>query len=256
MIRKAILAIAAVFCSASAFSASLVFSPQSQTVSRACTINLSATRFVDVIGLDIEIVFDEDIVSCSSVQFVASALPGFSEFYRRIDNEGGSLEIVLLKQTVGGYTGGANSFLVLTFEPVSMGTAQISIRKSYLDGNPLLIDELGGGIEATVDTATVVAAYIGPIPVTKLYQNYPNPFNPVTTIRFDVSARSPVYLRIFDVNGRLVRVLIDGKAYEIGNWERKWDGKNDGGAQVQSGVYLCVYEACGRRMSSKLVILR
>jgi flagellar hook assembly protein FlgD len=92
--------------------------------------------------------------------------------------------------------------------------------------------------------------------VAKLYQNYPNPFNPVTTIRFDVSARSPVYLRIFDVNGRLVRVLIDGKEYEIGNWERQWDGKNDGGLLVQSGVYLCVYEACGQRMSSKLVILR
>jgi hypothetical protein len=256
MIKRIILAAAVILFSAPAFPATLIFSPPTQTITRAFTVDLNARHLVDIKGLDIEIAFDKDIVRCTSIQFVASALPGFSAFYRRIDNNRGSLDVVLLKQAAGGLTGGVVSFLVLAFEPVSPGTAQIFIRESYLDGDPLLIDKSGGGIEATVDTAIVHVGTILPISAVKLYQNYPNPFNPVTTIRFDVSARSPVYLRIFDVDGRLVRVLIDGKEYEIGNWERQWDGKNDGGLLVQSGVYFCVYEADGQRMSSKLVILR
>lgn len=256
MIIRAIFFVAASLCSVPAFAASFIFSPPSQTTSKDCTITLDARQLVDIKGIDIEISFDEDILRCTSVQFVSSALPFFSEFHRRIDNEGGTLEVVLLKQTAGGYTGGAAAFLVLGFEAVSPGTALVAMKETFLDGDPLLIDGSGGGIEAKVDTATVQVVTVPPISEAKLYQNYPNPFNPVTTIRFDVSARSPVYLKIFDVNGRLVRVLIDGTGYEIGTWERQWDGKSDGGLLVQSGVYLCVYEACGRRMSSKLVILR
>jgi hypothetical protein len=259
MIRKAILVAAVAFCSTSAFSASFIFSPQSQTTSQACTINLGAGNFANAIGLDIEIVFDADIVRCTSVEFVTSALPGFSEFYRQIDNDGGSLEIVLLKHIFSGYSGGADSFLVLTFEPVSSGTAKISIVRSYQNGDPLLLDLALASIETAVDTAEVIVDLEPPPPVitvTKLHQNFPNPFNPATTVRFDVSARSAVRLKIFDVNGRLIRTLIDGAEYGNGRWDKEWDGRNDGGKTVQSGIYICVFEAGGQRMSSKLVLLR
>jgi len=260
MIKKAVIAGAALFCSASAFSASLVFSPQSQTVTQPCTIDLGALDFVNAIGLDIEIAFDEEIVRCTAVQFVANALPGFSELYRRIDNEEGFLEVVLLKQpTMGGYSGGADSFLVLTFEPVSSGTAKIRIVKSYQNGDPLLLDLALASIETAVDTAEVIVDLDPPPPVItvmKLHQNFPNPFNPATTVRFDVSARSAVRLKIFDVNGRLIRTLIDGAEYGNGRWDKEWDGRNDGGKTVQSGIYICVFEAGGQRMSSKLVLLR
>jgi len=260
MIRTAIIIGLVALCSTPASAASLILSPRSQTTQQTCTITLNARDLVNVKGLDIEVIFDKDVIACSSAQFIKSSLPGFSEFYRKIDNGAGFLEAVLLKQAAGGYTGGADSFLVLAFEPVSNGTARIYIRKSQWNENPLLIDDAGSSIDATVDTATVIVGDEEPpvplITVTRLHQNYPNPFNPNTTLRFDVPAQSPVNLKIFDVNGRLIRVLIDGKEYGIGSWERKWDGKNDKGAPVQSGVYLCVYEACGRRTSAKLVILR
>ena len=59
MIRKAILAIAAMLSSAPAFSATLIFSPPSQTITRACTVDLDARHLVDVKGLEIEISFME-----------------------------------------------------------------------------------------------------------------------------------------------------------------------------------------------------
>ena len=226
---------------------------------QACTISLGARDLVNAIGLDVEIVFDEDIVRCTSVEFVASALPGFSEFYRQIDNDGGSLEVLLLKDAFSGYSGGADSFLVFTFEPVSSGTAKIRIVKSYQNGDPLLLDLALASVETAVDTAEVIVDLEPPPPVItvmKLHQNFPNPFNPATTIRFDVSARSAVQLRIFDVNGRLIRTLIDGAEYGNGRWERNGDGRNDGGRTVQSGIYICVFEAGGQRTSSKLVLLR
>ena len=70
----------------------------------------------------------------------------------------------------------------------------------------------------------------------RLWQNAPNPFNPTTTITFDIAHPSPVRLRIYDVAGRLVRVLVDrdlGRAqHDVG-----WDGRDDGGRPVASGVY-------------------
>lgn len=256
MLKKLAIAIAVTLSSTSAFSASFTISPHSQETHRTCAIDVSASNLVDVRGIDLEITFDKNIVACASAQIIKNALPGFAEFYRKIDNEAGSLEIVLLRQAAGGYSGQANSFLVLSFEEVSSGAAHIRIRESRRSSSPLLIDHVGTGIEAEVDTAVVNAGSMPAFTVARVYQNYPNPFNPFTTILFDVPSRSPVSLKIFDVSGRLVRVLINGKEYGVGRWEQKWDGTNEGGVRVQSGVYLCVYEACGRRSSTKLVILR
>jgi M6 family metalloprotease-like protein len=69
-----------------------------------------------------------------------------------------------------------------------------------------------------------------------LYQNHPNPFNPVTTIPFDLKESSPVKLNIYDVEGRLVRRLIDG-VLDASHYEYRWDGLNDAGEPVSSGIY-------------------
>jgi hypothetical protein len=259
MKTRAVLLAAVLLCSVPALPASFVFSPQTQTVDRACTVVLGGADFVNAIGLDIAIVFDADRVRCDSVRFDPSRLPGFCEFYRRIDNEAGFIEVVLLKQILSGSTGSADSLLILSFEPLANGAATVRIVKTYRNGDPLLLDHTLASIEAAVDTAEVIVAVEPPpltITETKLHQNYPNPFNPATTIRFDVASRSTVYLRIFDVNGKLIRTLIDGVEYGDGRWEKVWDGTNGGGSAVQSGVYLCVLEAGGRRTSAKMVLLR
>lgn len=67
-------------------------------------------------------------------------------------------------------------------------------------------------------------------------QNYPNPFNPATTIRYDVPERSRVILVVYDDVGRHVVTLLDEEK-EAGRYEVGWDGRNDAGHQVGSGVY-------------------
>ncbi len=65
---------------------------------------------------------------------------------------------------------------------------------------------------------------------------YPNPFNPSTTIRFTLRELAPVSLQIFDINGALVRTLIDSDL-DAGIHERRWNGRDSFGRLVASGVY-------------------
>jgi len=70
-----------------------------------------------------------------------------------------------------------------------------------------------------------------------LYQNVPNPFNPETLIRYDVpTGGGGVTLLVFDVSGRLVRTLVNGME-PAGQRTVRWDGTNDGGDRVASGIY-------------------
>jgi hypothetical protein len=90
----------------------------------------------------------------------------------------------------------------------------------------------------------------------RLHQNVPNPFNPTTTIRFDVPpAGGRVKLQIFDVTGRLVRTLVD-RLETGGSQSVRWDGRNDRGRRVVSGLYLYRLEAPGYTKTRKLVLLK
>ncbi len=70
-----------------------------------------------------------------------------------------------------------------------------------------------------------------------LEHNYPNPFNPETTISYQLSGGSQVKIDIFDILGRKVRTLVNQKQ-EAGYYNILWDGKNDDGNRVASGLYL------------------
>ena len=69
-----------------------------------------------------------------------------------------------------------------------------------------------------------------------LFQNFPNPFNPSTTIRFTVAAKSPVELLIFNVQGQRVRTLV-AETKPAGKYLVLWDGRNERGKLVATGVY-------------------
>lgn len=71
----------------------------------------------------------------------------------------------------------------------------------------------------------------------ELGPNYPNPFNPSTTIKYDLPVRADVKLQVFDIQGRLVTTLVDGPQ-SAGSFVVKWEGVNDAGSKMPSGVYL------------------
>ncbi len=91
---------------------------------------------------------------------------------------------------------------------------------------------------------------------TGIRQNYPNPFNPMTTVRFATESPGPVTLRVFDVSGRCVRSLAAGRRYDAGEHEIVWDGCDDTGHPVPSGVYFCHMDAGGGIHARKVVLLK
>lgn len=90
----------------------------------------------------------------------------------------------------------------------------------------------------------------------RLGQNYPNPFNPSTSIEFSIPKRENVTLAIYDVNGRLVRNLLLNEPYGPGVYRVTWDGTNQNGESVASGVYFCRLLAGKFRESRKMTFNR
>jgi hypothetical protein len=70
-----------------------------------------------------------------------------------------------------------------------------------------------------------------------LLQNFPNPFNPATTIEYAVMVESPVEISVFDVHGCRIATLVDENK-SPGRYHVVWDGRNERGEMVASGMYL------------------
>ncbi|UCH82579.1 MAG: T9SS type A sorting domain-containing protein, partial [Candidatus Latescibacterota bacterium] len=91
----------------------------------------------------------------------------------------------------------------------------------------------------------------------RLNNAYPNPFNPTTTIRYSIAERGMVILRIYNVAGQLVRTLVsEVQSPTTGGFSEIWDGLNDDGQSVSSGVYYCKLVANGFAGTKKLVLLK
>jgi hypothetical protein len=88
-----------------------------------------------------------------------------------------------------------------------------------------------------------------------LAQNYPNPFNPSTTISFVLAARSRAQLFVYDVRGERVRTLVD-RDLPAGSHFADWNGLDDGGGAVASGVYYYRLEAGDASATRRMVLLK
>ena len=88
-----------------------------------------------------------------------------------------------------------------------------------------------------------------------LSQNYPNPFNSSTTIRFDLAEAGEVELALYNLAGQLVAMPARGSR-EAGTYALSWDGRDDGGTELASGVYLYRLVAGGQTETRKLLLLR
>ena len=99
---------------------------------------------------------------------------------------------------------------------------------------------------AAIEPAAVVTDFA-------LEQNYPNPFNPSTTIRLSVPEAGPVTLHIYDLRGTLVKTLVSG-TLTAGRHQIVWNGKNENGQPVASGMYLYRMQT-GRFTQTKQMLL-
>jgi hypothetical protein len=91
--------------------------------------------------------------------------------------------------------------------------------------------------------------------INRLWQNDPNPFNPRTTIRYSTARDGAVKVIVFDVGGRVVRTLVDGRQV-AGSHAVVWDGTNDRRAHIGSGIYWVQLRAGEFVSNKKMVVLK
>ena len=107
-------------------------------------------------------------------------------------------------------------------------------------------------ITGTDDIQSIPSAF-------KLHQCYPNPFNPITNIGFEIpnlsGKRTLVNLAIYNAKGRLIKSLINNY-YEPGVYSVMWDGLNNSGTNVASGIYFCKFTTGSFVETKKMILLR
>ena len=122
-------------------------------------------------------------------------------------------------------TGSTNSFTTTSAEPFLVGTVGID---DDLNGMPI--------------------AY-------RLEANYPNPFNPSTTIRYQLAKAAPTTLTVYNVLGKAVRTLVS-EQQSAGNYSIQWDGRDNNGRAVASGVYIYTLQSGSFTESRRMALLK
>jgi hypothetical protein len=88
-----------------------------------------------------------------------------------------------------------------------------------------------------------------------LSQNYPNPFNPSTIIAYAIPSTEKVVIKVYDLMGREIRSLINEEK-SAGNYSVEWNGRNNNGLMVPSGVYLYRITAGNINLTKKMMLLK
>jgi hypothetical protein len=130
-----------------------------------------------------------------------------------------------------------------------MEPAITDILSSDVDLTLAHYEDIGWFFGDATDVATV------PWVRNALYPNRPNPFNPQTTIAFSLQNAGPVQLCIYDVAGRLVRTLV-ASHLDAGPHERLWNGRDDAGRRVASGVYVMRLQTNGFEQARRMLLLK
>jgi len=160
-------------------------------------------------------------------------------FLRALPGEGLDLSLALMGRSAA-IRGDGELVRVSLSAPVEPGEPELAVRGGANES-----------VEFTLEATEIVAlpaAY-------RLAGNYPNPFNPKTTIRFDLPETQSVRLAIFDAAGRRVATLVDA-TLPAGYHDATWNGRDDAGRALASGVYFYRLEAGPLRETRRMLLLK
>jgi len=134
-----------------------------------------------------------------------------------------------------------------------VGTINEPVNTITLNGSKLYAG--GAGIYVLNGTSSILGRTT-PVPIRiNLCDNFPNPFNLNTTIAYEISSQSKVLLEIYDIKGNKIKTILN-KEQPSGKYSITWNGQNDDGFPVSSGVYFNVLRTKGQMAAKKLVLIR
>ena len=151
--------------------------------------------------------------------------------------------------------GGSTAMLLITFDATDLTegiyTADIFLTHDGPGAVPVVVPTV-----LIVDsTATAIGDHQTPPAELVLHQNHPNPFNPVTTISFTVPEKSMINLSVYNVEGKLIKKLIN-ESLDRGLKQCQWDGTGLQGTSVSSGVYFYRLKTGNKVLTRKMVLLK
>jgi hypothetical protein len=145
--------------------------------------------------------------------------------------------------------------LVASFPAVEAADGEIVDPEAPADGAIYWLQLRSTGGEVVVLGSAELTARTTLLRGPLLHEPRPNPFNPRTSLRFELPASGPARLAIHDVRGRQVRILSEGWRAQ-GDHFVTWDGTDQDGVELPSGVYYAVLASEGRSAARKMVLVR
>ena len=198
-------------------------------------------------GLSIDLDWDTDVLQL--VSHAAGPLAGGQAAPVEIYHDGvDKIDVALLGAAGPGLTG-SDVLATVTFEVVGTGDPAFGFGTMRVRGQtnqPVALD-----LEIT--TASPVPD-LAPA-VSTLLPNYPNPFNPSTTLRFGIGRSGHVRLGVYGLDGRLIRTVVD-EVLAAGSYGPSWDGCDETGRQVASGVYFVRMVAPDKTESRRITLVK
>ncbi|MBI5867791.1 MAG: T9SS type A sorting domain-containing protein [candidate division Zixibacteria bacterium] len=208
---------------------------------------LSADLPSDVAGAQVELAYDPATVTLGSPEALAVA----TNMQLRFRDDGQGHLRALLFNLMGG--------------PPNMRTGRHDVLRIPLSSAPALGEPTVRLQElklAAPDASQIEVSGVSPVPRSfVLDQNYPNPFNPTTTIAFtlgDLGSSGPsvaVYLVVYNLLGQQVKTLFDG-TLGPGRYEYIWDGTDQAGQTMASGLYFYRLTTGGNSETKKMVLMK
>jgi hypothetical protein len=116
--------------------------------------------------------------------------------------------------------------------------------------------DFAGNESATAAPASTTAVDDLQVGKSILLGNVPNPFNPQTTISFELAHEGAAHLAVFDVSGRLVRTLLAGEIRTAGRHDQLWNGLDDSGKSVATGVYFYHLKVDGFEQTRRMALIK
>jgi len=134
------------------------------------------------------------------------------------------------------------------YNGISFGALDVSGDLVFTEDYGLTILRFDPGMQFDDKTDDTISDYV-------LYDNFPNPFNPETYIRFRISEQSNVSLKIYNITGQHVKTLYTGNL-EPRYYRFKWNGTNNRGQRVGSGVYIYRLQAGNFTQTKKMLLIK
>lgn len=207
-------------------------------------VPLQMTGAGDIQGLSIELAWNPLVVQPTAVD-AGELLARQGQGATVLSSRPGNVDVALLG--VGQGIVGQGELARVAFRVVGDGDPGVALKQVRARDSRNRVVNIGQRNEPIGGAQRPVINYLG--------ANYPNPFMQSTVIPFGLKATAQARLAIFDVQGRLVRNLLDGEA-AAGERVATWDGRDDSGAAAPSGFYLVRLEVGDQVLTRSLKLVK